>query len=465
MGTHPIFESDFDCLTVRMGENENEVEKEPDQEKVEEVDKNPETDTKETKKKKKKKKEEEGTQWWEWALIIAVLSYKIYTPLPENISDRYPRSVGLFMNKAVYKVGHFIRIVSPGTEISYLEGAWGAISHINNRAIEGIIEKEIDFQDFKISVFSPENPTTNGGIYYIHGGVSQSLDLSKRYLREMAKSTGSVVFAPDYRRPPNAKFPTGFDDCLTGITYIVKHADEFGIDPKNLILSGDSFGAQIALSMSFTSGSLFKAVSVNNPPTQNILLSLPSHQKYKYFMLSDTLAAWYWSGVINGENGYKYREYLKNSNYLTAKKLHKPQFKLVEDPFSYFPESEMTNPEGKPWRAPEGDYMAQEIPEWMPANVKTMVDFRLSPFFANKEQMEKAPKSYIFNSELDIFSNDGKMMAHRMKEAGVSVEHKIIPMAMHNEHFLSSQFWGFNTMIPSADKAVQDYFSHLKSIL
>ena len=121
----------------------------------------------------------------------------------------------------------------------------------------------------------------------------------------MAKSTGSVVFAPDYRRPPNAKFPTGFDDCLTGITYIVKHADEFGIDPKNLILSGDSFGAQIALSMSFTSGSLFKAVSVNNPPTQNILLSLPSHQKYKYFMLSDTLAAWYWSGVINGENGYK----------------------------------------------------------------------------------------------------------------------------------------------------------------
>ena len=79
--------------------------------------------------------------------------------------------------------------------------------------------------------------------------------------------------------------------------------------------------------------------------------------------------------------------------------------------------------------------------------------------------MEKAPKSYIFNSELDIFSNDGKMMAHRMKEAGVSVEHKIIPMAMHNEHFLSSQFWGFNTMIPSADKAVQDYFSHLKSIL
>merc|ERR1711990_494333 len=465
MGTHPIFEADFDCLTVRMGENENEVEKEPDQEKVEEVDKNPETDTKETKKKKKKKKEEEGTQWWEWALIIAVLSYKIYTPLPENISDRYPRSVGLFMNKAVYKVGHFIRIVSPGTEISYLEGTWNIISNINNKQIDGVKESKKDFQDFTIHVFTPDNPTSNGGIYYIHGGVSQGLNLSSRYLREMAKSTGSVVFAPDYRRGPNHAFPTGFEDCLTGINYIVKHADEFGINPSNLILSGDSFGAQIALSISFTSGSLFKALSVNNPPTQNILLSLPSHQKYKYFMLSDTLAAWYWSGVINGENGYKYRDYLKNSNYLTAKKLHKGQFKLIEDPFIYFDETEMVNPEGKPWRAPEGDYMAQEIPEWMPANVKSMVDYGLSPFFASKELIEKAPKSYIFTSEFDIFANDGKMMVHRMKEAGVEVGHFVVGAAMHNEHFLSSQFWGFNTMIPSADRAVQTYFDHLKSLL
>jgi len=89
----------------------------------------------------------------------------------------------------------------------------------------------------------------------------------------------------------------------------------------------------------------------------------------------------------------------------------------------------------------------------------------LSPFFASKELIEKAPKSYIFTSELDIFANDGKMMVHRMKEAGVDVELSVVEAAMHNEHYLSSQFWGFNTMIPSADRAVQTYFDHLKSLL
>ena len=57
---------------------------------------------------------------------------------------------------------------------------------------------------------------SNAGIYYVHGGVAQGLNLSKRYLREMAKHTGAVVFATDYRRPPNSPFPDAFDDCLTG---------------------------------------------------------------------------------------------------------------------------------------------------------------------------------------------------------------------------------------------------------
>ena len=66
---------------------------------------------------------------------------------------------------------------------------------------------------------------------------------------------------------------------------------------------------------------------------------------------------------------------MKNSNYLYVKKHFKSQFKSV-DPYNYFAESEMLNPEGKPWRAPEGDYMAQEIPEWMGPNVEKLIDYR-----------------------------------------------------------------------------------------
>ena len=95
------------------------------------------------------------------------------------------------------------------------------------------------------------------------------------------------------------------DDILLGITHVVRHAADFGIDPSNIILSGDSFGSQMALSMAFTNGNLFKKISINNPPAQNVLLNLPSHQNNKYFMVSDIGSAWYWSNLINGANSQK----------------------------------------------------------------------------------------------------------------------------------------------------------------
>ena len=176
-----------------------EEEKEKLVEKTEESEKSEKSESSEKSKdkKKKKKKEEEKTQWWEYVMIIAVLSYKIYTPLPEAVEDRYSRSgkfsdfnklwrhkiivwwlyviiirdesslmtkseyrktwkVGMFLNKAVYKVGHFIRIVSPATEISYLEAAWSGISMINDRPVEGVIDSMVDLNDYKMHFYTPD---------------------------------------------------------------------------------------------------------------------------------------------------------------------------------------------------------------------------------------------------------------------------------------------------------------------
>ena len=75
------------------------------------------------------------------------------------------------------------------------------------------------------------------------------------------------------------------DDILLGITHVVRHAADFGIDPSNIILSGDSFGSQMALSMAFTNGNLFKKISINNPPAQNVLLNLLSHPRLLVVLL------------------------------------------------------------------------------------------------------------------------------------------------------------------------------------
>ena len=53
-------------------------------------------------------------------------------------------------------MGHFIRIVSPSTEISYLEAAWGGISAINNRPVDGVIDSLVDLSDYNMHFFTPE---------------------------------------------------------------------------------------------------------------------------------------------------------------------------------------------------------------------------------------------------------------------------------------------------------------------
>ena len=148
-------------------------------------------DKTEKKKKKKKPKEEEGTAWWEWCLIFAVLSYKIYTPLPEPIEDRYSRSVALFLNKAVYKVGHFIRIVSPSTETAYLEAAWGGISNLNNHPVEGVTDTELDLDEFKLFFFTPGARKNLATDHHPKNIKSQDTRGSLRWLKKSSKEVWS----------------------------------------------------------------------------------------------------------------------------------------------------------------------------------------------------------------------------------------------------------------------------------
>lgn len=50
------------------------------------------------------------------------------------------------------------------------------------------------------------------------------------------------------------------------------------------------------------------------------------------------------------------------------------------------------------------------------------------------------------------------MMAKRMTDSGVTVHVETNQNAMHNEHYLSTQFWGFSTMIPSGRFSMKVFY-------
>lgn len=88
------------------------------------------------------------------------------------------------------------------------------------------------------------------GVVYVHGGAFQYL--SRNTHRHMASPfaiDGHVVFNLDYRLAPVHPYPACVQDVSAALRWIVQHSDRFGIDPRRLIIVGESAGAWISIAM------------------------------------------------------------------------------------------------------------------------------------------------------------------------------------------------------------------------
>jgi acetyl esterase len=85
-------------------------------------------------------------------------------------------------------------------------------------------------------------------VTYFHGGgwVLGGLDSHDRLCRELARQSGAVLVAVDYRLAPEHPFPAGLDDCLAATRWVAAHAADLGADGSRLAVAGDSSGASLA---------------------------------------------------------------------------------------------------------------------------------------------------------------------------------------------------------------------------
>ena len=87
------------------------------------------------------------------------------------------------------------------------------------------------------------------GILWIHGGgyvlgMAAMADFSVG--KRLARRFGAVVLSPEYRRAKEAPYPAAFDDCCSALEYLHDHAEELGVDPRRLIVGGESAGGGLA---------------------------------------------------------------------------------------------------------------------------------------------------------------------------------------------------------------------------
>jgi acetyl esterase/lipase len=84
-------------------------------------------------------------------------------------------------------------------------------------------------------------------IYYLHGGGYSigSVNTHATMISAIARASKARAFAIDYRLAPEHPFPAALDDALAGYRWLLAQ----GIDPKSIVIGGDSAGGGLAAAL------------------------------------------------------------------------------------------------------------------------------------------------------------------------------------------------------------------------
>jgi acetyl esterase/lipase len=104
------------------------------------------------------------------------------------------------------------------------------------------------FDGVKVRLYRPtSNVTSDAAVMFIHGGgfVMGNTEIYEGLMRRMTKMLNTLVISVDYRLAPEVKYPGGLEDVERALNHLVNNAATFGVNPKKIVLMGDSAGGNL----------------------------------------------------------------------------------------------------------------------------------------------------------------------------------------------------------------------------
>ncbi len=121
-----------------------------------------------------------------------------------------------------------------------------------------------------MDIYLPENATgADPVIVVVHGGGfkfgDQTMDIIQPII-EAGVANGYVVASVDYRKSGEATFPGALADVKAAVRYLRANAEQYGIDPEQVVIWGESAGAYLSLMTALTP----EVESLNGDVTDNL---------------------------------------------------------------------------------------------------------------------------------------------------------------------------------------------------
>ncbi len=123
---------------------------------------------------------------------------------------------------------------------------------------DGLVYKETLFDEVKLDLYLPYNYQADSSLrhpvyLYVHGGSwlfghRKQVRLGEQLIEKL-RHAGSAVISIDYRKLHEAGFHRMVDDAVASLDWLAENAEQYHLDPKNLVLHGASAGGHLVQMM------------------------------------------------------------------------------------------------------------------------------------------------------------------------------------------------------------------------
>ena len=106
--------------------------------------------------------------------------------------------------------------------------------------------------DVRVAIHRPVKADGSLPVFFhIHGGglILGTPELRRAGSVEIAKTHQAVVISVDYRLAPETPFPGPIEDCFAAFQWMTANAKSLGIDPKRIVIGGESAGGGLTAAL------------------------------------------------------------------------------------------------------------------------------------------------------------------------------------------------------------------------